>query len=109
MQTVNSRTATLAPTELPQPLTWRWTHERVSRLLLGISILTGLTLGYFVTPWAYLVLVGTSLNLLQFAFTGRCVIKDMLDRLGVPYDEPPAHLVRRVAGPSTPQEEQSHD
>ncbi len=100
MQTVNSRTATLAPTELPQPLTWRWTHERVSRLLLGISILTGLTLGYFVTPWAYLVLVGTSLNLVQFAFSGRCVIKDMLDRLGVPYDEPPAHLVHRPADPA---------
>ena len=86
----------------------KWTHDRVSRLLLSISILTGLGLGYFVTPWAYLIVLGTSLNLLQYAFTGRCVIKDMLDRLGVPYDEPPAHLVRRTAGLPLLNKEISH-
>lgn len=62
------------------------THERLSRLVIGVVTLAALTVGHWVTPWAYLVLVGMSINLIQFAFTGRCKMKDLLDRLGVPYE-----------------------
>ena len=62
------------------------THERLSRLLIGLGILAGLAIGYWVTPWGYLGLVGLAVNLIQFAFTGRCKVKDLLDRMGVPYE-----------------------
>lgn len=70
------------------------THERISRLLIGSSILAGLSLGFFVTPWAYLILVGMAVNLIQFSFTGRCKVKDLLDRLGIEYEQPPPQLTR---------------
>ena len=62
------------------------THERLSRLLIGVVTLTGLAVGYWITPWGFLILVGLSVNLIQFAFTGRCQVKKLLDRLGVPYE-----------------------
>ena len=71
---------------------YKITHERLSRLLIGCAILAGLGIGYLLTPWGYLILVGTAVNLIQFAFTGKCKVKDMLDGFGVPYEEP--------AGPS---------
>jgi hypothetical protein len=76
------------------------THERISRLLIGASILIGLALGFFVTPWAYLILVGLAVNLVQFSFTGRCKVKDLLDRFGVEYEQPPPHLTRVGDGDS---------
>lgn len=76
------------------------THERISRLLIGFSILGGLGLGFFVTPWAYLILVAMAANLIQFSFTGRCKVKSLMDRLGIEYEPPPQHLTRprSVAG-----------
>ncbi|MFH1022486.1 MAG: hypothetical protein V1809_03795 [Planctomycetota bacterium] len=70
-------------------------HERLSRLMIGGSVLLGWGVGFFVTPWGYAILLGTAVNLIRYAFTGQCEVKDLLDRLGVPYDPPPAHLVRR--------------
>ncbi|MBA4387682.1 MAG: hypothetical protein C0404_06850 [Verrucomicrobia bacterium] len=82
-------------------VTWQQklpTHERLSRLLIGSSILTGLSLGFLVTPWAYLILVGLAVNLIQFSFTGRCKVKDLLDRFGVEYEPPPPQLTRSRTG-----------
>jgi hypothetical protein len=81
-----------------------WTHERISRLLIGTSILAGLIIGYFVTPYGYLFLAGTALNLIQFAFTGYCGMQRLLDRLGIPYDRPPEHLLRPSRHVETPME-----
>ena len=81
-------------------MTSRLTHDRISRLLMGIVILVGLALS-IVTPWGYLIPAGLALNLVQFFFTGQCLIKDLLDRLGVPYEHPPEHLIvgRRKPAP----------
>ena len=79
--------------DMPPSLLRMLTHERLSRLLIGVSILTGLVIGQLVTPWGYLILVAIALNLVQFAFTGKCKVKEMLDKLGVPYEHPPEHLV----------------
>ncbi len=46
--------------------------ERAVRLLAGIMVLASLSLGYFVSPYWYLLTVFVGLNLLQSAFTNWC-------------------------------------
>ncbi len=47
-------------------------EEQFVRILAGIVSLTGLGLGFFVSPWWYLLTVFAGLNLIQSAFTGFC-------------------------------------
>lgn len=46
--------------------------ERLVRILAGTVSLTGLGLGFFVSPWWYLLTVFAGLNVIQSAFTGFC-------------------------------------
>lgn len=55
----------------------RWTRppeqpEKLVRIMTGTVTLTSLALGFFVTPWGYLLTAFAGLNVLQSAFTGFC-------------------------------------
>ena len=57
-------------------------QEEALRMTAGISVLTGLALGYFVSGWWYLFVAFVGLNLLQSAFT---LVSAMyiFDKLGI--------------------------
>ena len=52
------------------------------RLLAGLVTLAGVTLGWFASPWFYLVVVFAALNLIQSAFTKWCPAMWVLTKLG---------------------------
>ncbi|NNF04984.1 MAG: DUF2892 domain-containing protein [Rhodothermales bacterium] len=69
---------TQAP-QAPDDLTHGWRAyctatgaERIARGMAGIVILMGLALGWFVSPWFFLIPTFAGLNLLQSAVTGFC-------------------------------------
>ncbi|MFO8099876.1 MAG: DUF2892 domain-containing protein [Salinibacter sp.] len=47
-------------------------QEQLVRVLAGTVSLVGLGLGFFVSPWGYLLTVFAGLNVIQSAFTGFC-------------------------------------
>ena len=53
------------------------------RLLAGIVTLTGIALGFFVSPWFYLINVFVGLNLIQSAFTKWCPAMWFLRMAGI--------------------------
>ena len=57
--------------------------EMIIRRLAGSLVLVSLALGYWVSPWFYLVTAFVGLNLLQSSFTRWCPAETMLSRLGV--------------------------
>jgi ubiquinone/menaquinone biosynthesis C-methylase UbiE len=59
------------------------THERVGRILAGVSVLAGLGL-CLLSPWFLLLAAGTGLNLVFSGIADRCAVKRLLIRLGVP-------------------------
>jgi len=59
------------------------THERIGRVLVGASVLTGIGLS-LVSPWFLLVSAGTALNLAISGITDRCPVKSLLLRMGFP-------------------------
>jgi hypothetical protein len=46
--------------------------EKLVRIMAGTVTLTGLALGFFVSPWGYLLTAFAGANILQSAFTGFC-------------------------------------
>jgi len=52
------------------------------RLLAGLVNMAALALGWFVTPWFYLLSVFVSLNLVQSSFTKWCPAMFFLGKLG---------------------------
>jgi hypothetical protein len=58
------------------------TEEKLVRVLAGVVSLTGLGLGFFVSPWWYLLTVFAGLNVIQSAFTGFCPPEILYRRLG---------------------------
>jgi len=48
------------------------TQEKMVRVLAGTVSLIGLSLGFFVSPWWYLLTVFAGVNVIQSAFTGFC-------------------------------------
>lgn len=48
------------------------TEEKLVRIMAGTVSLIGLGLGFFVSPWWYLLTVFAGLNVIQSAFTGFC-------------------------------------
>jgi len=58
-------------------------QEEALRMTAGIAVLTGLTLGYFVSGWWYLFVAFVGLNLVQSAFTHRCPAMCILDKCGL--------------------------
>jgi hypothetical protein len=57
--------------------------NRWLRLVAGTFVLATLGLGYFVSPWWYLLTAFVGLNVLQSAFTNWCPMMTFLRKLGV--------------------------
>ena len=55
------------------------THYIIRRMA-GIMVLVFLALGYWVSPWFFLVVAFTGLNLLQSSFTKWCPIEKVVER-----------------------------
>ncbi len=49
----------------------------------GVVVLAGLGLGWFVSPWWFLLTVFAGLNMLQAGFTGFCPAAMVFRRLGL--------------------------
>jgi Protein of unknown function (DUF2892) len=49
----------------------------------GLVVLLGLALGYFVTPYWYLLTAFAGLNMIQAAFTGFCPAAIVFRKLGL--------------------------
>jgi hypothetical protein len=58
--------------------------ERYLRLMAGTIVLISLALGYWISPYWYLLTALVGLNLLQSAFTNWCPGMTILRKLGVP-------------------------
>ena len=54
------------------------------RLIAGTMVLLSLGMGYFVTPWFFLLTAFVGLNLLQSGLTGWCPMMTVLRKLQVP-------------------------
>lgn len=57
--------------------------ERYLRLIAGLFILVSLALGYWVSPWFYLLTAFVGLNLFQSGFTNWCPMMTILRSAGV--------------------------
>jgi len=56
--------------------------ERYLRLIAGCFVLTSLLLGYFQSPYWFVLTRFVALNLIQSAFTNWCPMMTFLRRLG---------------------------
>jgi hypothetical protein len=61
----------------------RMTIERYLRLIAGIFILVSLTLGWWVSPWFFLLTAFVGLNLFQSGLTNWCPMMVILRKAGV--------------------------
>ena len=52
------------------------------RAIAGAFILLSLAIGWWVTPWAFLFTAFVGVNLIQSAFTGWCLMEDILKKSG---------------------------
>ncbi|HET7330793.1 DUF2892 domain-containing protein [Dyella sp.] len=57
--------------------------DRIVLAFAGGMVLLGLALGYFVSPWWFLLTLFVGANLLQSAFTGFCPLAKILAKFGV--------------------------
>ncbi|HUB88229.1 MAG TPA: DUF2892 domain-containing protein, partial [Dyella sp.] len=57
--------------------------DRVVLAFAGSMVLLSLALGYFVSPWWFLLTLFVGANLLQSAFTGFCPLVKILAHFGV--------------------------
>ena len=57
--------------------------DRVVLAFAGSMVLLSLALGYFVSPWWFLLTLFVGANLLQSAFTGFCPLAKILAHFGV--------------------------
>lgn len=75
-------TQTRAP--LATPLTERgWRVEAIVRAIAGTMILLSAALAAFVSPWWLLLTAFVGANLLQSAFTGWCLMSNLIAIAGV--------------------------
>jgi hypothetical protein len=56
------------------------------RMMAGAFVVLSVALGYFVSPWFYLLTVFVGLNLFQSAFSGWCPMMTFLRMAGVRQD-----------------------
>jgi len=59
------------------------TLERYLRLIAGAFVLVSLTLGYWVSPYWFVLTAFVGLNLFQSAFTNWCPMMTFLRKAGV--------------------------
>ena len=57
--------------------------ERVVRRIAGFMILLSVGLGYFVTPWFFILTAMVGANLLQSSFTSWCFVEPILEKMGI--------------------------
>lgn len=57
--------------------------ERYLRLIAGIFVLASLALGWWVSPWFYLLTAFVGLNLFQSGLTNWCPMMAILRKAGV--------------------------
>jgi len=60
------------------------TIDRAVLLFAGFMVLLSLALGFYLSPWWYLLTVFVGLNLVQASFTGFCPAAIVFRRLGCP-------------------------
>ncbi len=58
------------------------TIDRAVLLFAGFVVLVSLALGYFVSPWWYLLTAFAGLNMMQASMTGFCPAAILFKRLG---------------------------
>ncbi|CAM5467015.1 hypothetical protein ATER59S_03079 [Aquamicrobium terrae] len=58
------------------------TLDRAVLRFAGFMVLASLALGYFVSPWWYLLTAFAGLNMVQASFTGFCPAALLFKRLG---------------------------
>lgn len=51
--------------------------------LAGVIVLLGMALGWFVSPWWFILPAFAGANMLQFSFTGFCPAELILGKLGL--------------------------
>lgn len=59
------------------------TLDRAVFIFAGFVVLTGLALGYFVSPWWFLLSAFAGVNMIQAAFTSVCPAAMVFKKLGV--------------------------
>jgi hypothetical protein len=59
------------------------TVDRYLRMVAGAFVLLSITLGFWVSPYWYLLTAFVGLNLFQSAFTNWCPMMTFLRKLGV--------------------------
>ena len=59
-----------------------WYLERIIWLVAGTFTLTGTALAWLVSPWWLILTALVGVNLLIFAFTGFCLMANILYKLG---------------------------
>lgn len=57
--------------------------DRWIRAIAGIFVLVSVGLGYYVSPWWFLLTAYVGVNLFQSAYTNWCPMEDLLDTMGV--------------------------
>ncbi|MCC6717565.1 MAG: DUF2892 domain-containing protein [Acetobacteraceae bacterium] len=58
--------------------------DRAVFAFAGIVVLSSLALGWFVSPWFYLLNAFAGLNMFQAAFTGFCPVAKLFKAVGCP-------------------------
>jgi len=61
----------------------KWYLERVIWLIAGIFILLSLTLACFISPYWLILTALVGINLIIFAFTGFCIMANILVKVGI--------------------------
>lgn len=57
--------------------------ERAIRMLAGTIVTVSLALGYFVSPYWFLLTLFVGLNLFQSSFTNWCLAEQIFTKLGI--------------------------
>lgn len=73
--------------------------ERSLRLIAGLVVLVSLALGFWVSPWFYLLTAFVGLNLLQSGFTNWCPVMVILRKRGGA-DQPGCCATRETPRPA---------
>ena len=60
------------------------TIDRAVMMFAGFMVLVSLGLGFYVSPWWYLLTIFVGLNLIQASVTGFCSAAMVFRRLGCP-------------------------
>ncbi len=60
----------------------KMTVDRAVLMFAGLVVLTSLALGYFVSPWWFLLTAFAGLNMTQASMTGFCPVAKVFARLG---------------------------